>query len=215
MPRSSPPANRTPRHYPATGGVSGPVDFLPAVQWLLAALLAFPALCVAATPPRAGTSTRLDIQATVLKMLQVSGARQPDSVLVTTADIARGYVDVPAAVVFDVKTNNPAGYAVHLRLLGEAGSLISQRGAAPRDLGDGNEDKQADAAAQSRPFRAATAKWDAQSLAFGKEGAMTIFQKRGPGMAMASHQLAFRLALAAGSAPGRYEWPVTFFVTPA
>lgn len=141
---------------------------------------------------------RLEIQATVMRMLQMTGVRQPASVQVTAADVARGYVDVPDAVVFNVKTNNPEGYAVHLQLVGVATSSAF-----------------ADADTQLPPFRAAAANWETQTLAFGQEGAIASFQKPGIGMALASHHLGFRLSLAAGSAPGVYGWPVSLYVTPA
>lgn len=56
------------------------------------------------------TESKLVVTATVLKHASLQMVSQPGSVSVTTADIARGYVDVPATAQITVKSNTQDGY---------------------------------------------------------------------------------------------------------
>lgn len=59
----------------------------------------------------AGASeTKLTVTATILTHASLITLAQPSSVLVTAADIARGYVDVAAPARVDIKSNSPRGY---------------------------------------------------------------------------------------------------------
>lgn len=53
---------------------------------------------------------KLAVSATVLKHASLQMLSQPGSVSVTAADIARGYVDVPATARMMVKSNTQDGY---------------------------------------------------------------------------------------------------------
>lgn len=56
-----------------------------------------------------GSETKLSVTATVLKHASLKVLAQPSSVVVTAADIARGYVEVPSPAQIAVK-NNSTGY---------------------------------------------------------------------------------------------------------
>ncbi|MFC5496178.1 hypothetical protein ACFPOE_01410 [Caenimonas terrae] len=86
------------------------------------------------------------MSATVLKRATLTVLKQPASILVTEADVARGYLAVPSAVQVAVQTNSPAGYVLLVAAqddfvreivmsgldsdiqLGAAGGLVFQRG---------------------------------------------------------------------------------------
>jgi hypothetical protein len=57
-----------------------------------------------------GTSAQVTITATVREHTSMQVLAQAQELVVTNADIARGYVEVPAATRIRVKSNNPAGY---------------------------------------------------------------------------------------------------------
>jgi hypothetical protein len=66
-----------------------------------------------AVAAEAGSGT-LAVTATVVKRATLQVLAQPASVLVTDADLARGYVEVPAPVQVAVQSNSPAGYMLVL-----------------------------------------------------------------------------------------------------
>ena len=53
---------------------------------------------------------RLAVSATVLKHASLTVLSQPQSLLITSADIARGYVALPGAVQMTVRNNSHSGY---------------------------------------------------------------------------------------------------------
>ncbi len=53
---------------------------------------------------------KLSVTATVLKHASLKVLAQPASVVVTAADIARGYVDVPSPAQVAIQSNSPGGY---------------------------------------------------------------------------------------------------------
>jgi hypothetical protein len=55
-------------------------------------------------------SAKIGITATVREHTSMQVLAQAQELVVTNADIMRGYVEVPAATRISVKTNNPAGY---------------------------------------------------------------------------------------------------------
>jgi len=55
-------------------------------------------------------SAKVSITATVLEHTSMQVLAQAQELVVTNADVARGYVEVPAATRISVKTNNPVGY---------------------------------------------------------------------------------------------------------
>jgi hypothetical protein len=78
-----------------------------------AALIAAVALSVqAAQVPDAAAgsfSTVVGVNAVVLARTQLKSLRQPTTLVVTEADIQRGYVDVSGASLLEILNNNPAG----------------------------------------------------------------------------------------------------------
>ena len=74
---------------------------------LLAVALAFMALPAAAGSLRSAT---MNVSTRVVAGAVLEIEEQPATVVVTTADIARGYVDVSEPLVVRVRANDPAGY---------------------------------------------------------------------------------------------------------
>lgn len=57
-----------------------------------------------------GDTTKLTVTATIAKHASLKVLSQPAAVVVTAADIARGYVDVPGSAQLAVRSNSMAGY---------------------------------------------------------------------------------------------------------
>lgn len=70
-------------------------------------------------PDAAADQAKLTVSATVLKRATMKVLAQPTSVTVTTADIARGYVDVPSPAHVVVKSNSPRGYMLDFSSAGD------------------------------------------------------------------------------------------------
>jgi hypothetical protein len=60
----------------------------------------------------AGTSTQMTVSVQVVARTIVTVEQQPPAVEVTSTDVARGYVDVPSAVAFRIRSNARNGYAL-------------------------------------------------------------------------------------------------------
>lgn len=72
-----------------------------------------PAEAAAGMPATSGAmsgTANVAVTATVLKRANLNVLAQPATVEITAADIARGYVDVPAATRVEIKSNSPQGY---------------------------------------------------------------------------------------------------------
>jgi hypothetical protein len=67
----------------------------------------------------AGSETKLTVTATVLKRASLKTLAQPASVTITAADIARGYVDVPAAAQVAIQSNTSTGYMLEFASQGD------------------------------------------------------------------------------------------------
>ncbi len=77
-------------------------------------------LLVAPLAAVAGSSeAKLLVSATILKHASLQVLAQPASVVVTEADIARGYVDVPSPAQVAVKSNTQGGYMLMFESQGE------------------------------------------------------------------------------------------------
>lgn len=83
-----------------------------------AALVASLSLAGSAVPTRAhsaeqsqtkGSSAKVMVTAHILPYVKLKIIKQSAELIITNADIARGYVDAPAASRIEVKNNNPAG----------------------------------------------------------------------------------------------------------
>src|SRR5665647_595595 len=62
---------------------------------------------------------KLMVSATILKHASLQILAQPASVVVTAADIARGYVDAPSPAQVAVKSNTQGGYMLMFESQGE------------------------------------------------------------------------------------------------
>lgn len=58
----------------------------------------------------ASSSTKITVTATVQARAIMKVIRRPAELVVTNADVLRGYVEAPVATRFEVKNNSPAGY---------------------------------------------------------------------------------------------------------
>jgi hypothetical protein len=81
---------------------------------LMISLLAVPEEFIAG--PNEATLT---VSATVLKHASLKVLAQPSSVVVTAADIARGYVDGPADVTVAIRNNSAGGYLLEFASQGD------------------------------------------------------------------------------------------------
>ena len=68
---------------------------------------------IVAAPAYAGSaSATMSVSVQVIGRTLLTVAQQPSSVEVTQSDIQRGYIDVPAAVAFQVRSNASEGYSL-------------------------------------------------------------------------------------------------------
>lgn len=74
-----------------------------------------------------GSESKLTVTATVLKHASLKVLAQPSSIVITAADIARGYVDVPKPAQIAIK-NNSAGYMLVFAGYGEFVRQVRVRG---------------------------------------------------------------------------------------
>jgi len=77
---------------------------------VLAAILAFAALPDADAEAARSASTELRVSATVLPFTTLNVRNRTQTILITEADISRGYVDVVAGSSIEVKSNSRDGY---------------------------------------------------------------------------------------------------------
>lgn len=73
---------------------------------------------------------KLTVSATIAKHASLNVLAQPSSVVVTQADIARGYVDVAAPAQVAIKSNTPGGYLLEFASQGDFMRQIVVRGLA-------------------------------------------------------------------------------------
>ena len=78
-----------------------------------ALLLVLVAVGAMSVPAYAGSNTaQMNVSVQVIARTILTIDMQPAAVTVTAADIARGYVDVPQAVAFRVRSNSREGYSL-------------------------------------------------------------------------------------------------------
>jgi hypothetical protein len=95
---------------------------LAALNMLVLGLLSVPATAAA------NSEVKLVVSATVLKRATLQVLAQPSSVVVTAADIARGYVDVPAPAQVAIQSNTRHGYQLEFASEGDFMRQIMVRG---------------------------------------------------------------------------------------
>jgi len=74
--------------------------------------------------PQGSTSQKLMVTAVVFEHTSMTVLNQVQQVVVTSGDIARGYVDVTAASRISVKSNDPRGYVLMFEVMGDSASLF-------------------------------------------------------------------------------------------
>jgi hypothetical protein len=70
-------------------------------------------------------SAKIGITATVREHTSIQVLSQARELVITNADIQRGYVEVPSATRISVKSNNPAGYLLTFEAMSSPYSLFS------------------------------------------------------------------------------------------
>jgi hypothetical protein len=88
----------------------------------LIAVLAMAGVFDAREAVAAGTKETMTITARVLERTNLRVVSQVAELVITDADIRRGYVEIPAATQIAVRTNNPAGYLLQF----ESGAEIER-----------------------------------------------------------------------------------------
>jgi hypothetical protein len=101
-----------------------------AVWSFLAAVVAL-ALSLSAGTVHAQAQAKLQVTATVLKHVSMKVLAQPSSVVVTAADLARGYVDAPSPVKLTVRSNSRDGYLIAVAGQGDFLRRLRVRGLGP------------------------------------------------------------------------------------
>lgn len=78
----------------------------------------------------AGGSQKLTVTATIAKHASLKVLTQPSAVIVTSADVARGYVDVPAPAHLAIRSNSQSGYLLEFASEGDFMRQILVKGLA-------------------------------------------------------------------------------------
>jgi hypothetical protein len=139
-------------------------------------ILLVTALVAAAPVFAASKSASMSVSVEVVARTIMTVDSQPAAVEVTSNDVVRGYVDVPQAVAFHVRSNAANGYTVQFQpVSGPFSRAYVNSGNAQATVG-------ADGAWLSQPYQQGTV-----------TGTFNV-----------------RLALAPGTQPGNYAWPVLF-----
>lgn len=103
--------------------------YLPSPRQLTLPLAVFLWLgCFAMVNAGAARSATLSVSATIAKRATLKVLAQPASLLVTDADLTRGYVEVASPVQVAVQSNSTAGYLLVFESLGDLVSNAQVRG---------------------------------------------------------------------------------------
>ena len=84
--------------------------------------------CFATSPAAFAAETRLAVLATVPRHARLTVLLQPESIMITPAEIAQGYVDVPASIRLVVECNSRSGYVLVVDVRSEFVRQIRVRG---------------------------------------------------------------------------------------
>jgi hypothetical protein len=79
----------------------------------------------AESPNGSSTSAKITITATVVERTRMQILDQVQELVVTGADIMRGYVEVPAASRVLVKSNNPSGYLLSFEVMSGSDAIFN------------------------------------------------------------------------------------------
>jgi hypothetical protein len=99
-----------------------------AVQIAMYSALALGLLGMPAAATAGSSGAKLTVSATILKHASLNVLAQPSSVVVTAADIARGYVDAAAPSQVAIKSNTSGGYLLEFANQGDFMRQILVRG---------------------------------------------------------------------------------------
>lgn len=132
----------------------------------------------------ASEGQKVAVTATVLKRATLEVVNQPAAVVVTQADLARGYVDVPLPAQLAILSNSPDGYLLEFTSHGDFMKQILVKGL--------THDLQLN----------------------GSGGAVMQPATAGAGVTRASLSLGFRFLLSEATAEGTYPWPLRISVAP-
>lgn len=129
-------------------------------------------------------SSRLLITATVARTIQVDIKSHPAGFTVTEQDLARGYVDVAQASVFDIKTNSAEGVALEFHGVHNGGVIQNVQ------ITGG-----------------------ASGFQMPASGGVMLIQGGWRPTVTRSFNLRYRLYLGPGTQPGAHAWPYTMGVS--
>ena len=101
--------------------------FVPAIVGTLVLL----ALCVSGTVLAGSTSALMSVSVQVQARTLLNVESQPTSLVLTEADLARGYVEVPAVSRIRVRSNDPNGYLLAFDVTGGPFTVIEVTGLGP------------------------------------------------------------------------------------
>ena len=102
---------------------------LPLAREMAPALVLLTVLgCPATSPAAAAAETRLAVSAIVPRHAGLTVLLQPESIMITPAEIAQGYVDVPASIRLVVECNSRSGYVLMVDIRSEFVRQIRLRG---------------------------------------------------------------------------------------
>lgn len=132
----------------------------------------------------AGGSQKLTVTATIAKHASLKVLAQPSAVVVTSADIARGYVDVPAPAHLAIRSNSQSGYLLEFASEGDFMRQILVKGLAN----------------------------DVQLSPAGGT-IMQTSTGAGAGVTNTTVALGFRFLLAESTRQGTYPWPMRVSIT--
>lgn len=133
------------------------------------------ACAVVAGPVFASQSAQMHVSVEVIARTIFTVDSQPSSVTLTSYDVARGYIDVPSAVAFHVRSNAANGYAVQFQPV-------------------------------SGPFTQAQVSWGSTTATVSNDASF-VAQPYQQGTTFGS--MTVRLAVAPGTQPGSYAWPLS------
>ncbi len=77
-----------------------------------------------ASRPAAAASAKINVTASIQARVTLSVIRRMKELVITDSDVALGYVDVPAASLFEVRNNDPKGYLLVFEILDGPPSLL-------------------------------------------------------------------------------------------
>lgn len=157
------------------------------LQRSLVALAMAATLAIGLAPPAkaADGTARVGVGATVLKHVSLRVLQLPDTIQITEADIARGYVDVSTPSRLEIRSNSPAGFML---------SIESQA-----DFARGTEVRGSGGTTALGRFG----------------GVLSVKGGDAGGMHTTPVELSFRVLLSNEAQPGQHAWPLQISVLPS